>query len=661
MKTGKKARKKAKSAKRASDDSRSEVKRHLGVEIYGPPPKIGGKAELKRMLLVFSLAFVLRMLYFFLDRARNPLFAHPIMDSLYHSQWAERIVDGDFWGKEVFFRAPLYPYFLALLYKLSGSSIAFAVFVQHIIGSLSAVLLYVLARLYFARRVALTAGLLAALYWPFIYFEGQLLIVTTIIFLDLCFLIMMSMAFRSGKIGHASSAGLLLGLSAVARPSVLVMVPIIPLLFFLHGRITKSGIGRAGGKSAWMRMSAACLGGAFLVIAPVIVRNYVVGRDLVPIASQGGVNFYIGNNPSSDGRTAIVPGTRPDWWGGYYDSIDIAEKSMGRKLKPSEISNFYFRKGFEFIFSSPGKALQLFLHKFRLFWSGGERANNQNIYFFWHLAGMGKVPLPGFWFVCPLGLLGAFMLRRRIRSLSLLYAFMAAYSLGVIIFFVCARFRLPVVPLLILFAAYALNRMHAAYLLKEGSFAGYLALLVAAASVVNLDFATFKENKVYADVISHYTLGNAYLKEEEPDRALAEYEKALANYRKYGVTAFKLIARNVYNNLGTLYWKRGRCREAVDVLNLVGGNDVYASRAKRYAAECYAKLGERRKALQAYGEALRMSPDDRDCLLSYARFLAADHQTAEARKVLARALSLYPGDVELNALASRLSNHSPEP
>ena len=41
--------------------------------------------------------------------------------------------------------------------------------------------------------------------------------------------------------------------------------------------------------------------GIILVISPVTIRNWVVGRDLVLLTSQAGQNFYIGNNPRASG------------------------------------------------------------------------------------------------------------------------------------------------------------------------------------------------------------------------------------------------------------------------------------------------------------------------------------------------------------------------
>jgi len=145
------------------------------------------KQELLDTGIIIAIAFIVRLVFFYLNRQNNPLFHYPIMDSLYHHEWAKEIVAGNFWGDEVFFRAPLYPYFLALLYKISSSSIGFALFCQHLLGCITAVLLYFLSREYFQRNISLLAGILAALYWPFIYFEGELLIVTLVLFLDVLF------------------------------------------------------------------------------------------------------------------------------------------------------------------------------------------------------------------------------------------------------------------------------------------------------------------------------------------------------------------------------------------------------------------------------------------------------------------------------------------
>jgi len=241
----------------------------------------------------------------------------------------------------------------------------------------------------------------------------------------------------------------------------------------------------------------AVLLGAALLISPVAVRNYVVAGDLVPISSQGGVNFYIGNNPDSDGSTPLLPGARASWWGIYYDSTQLAETAEGRQLRASQVSNYWFKKGLGFIGDEPGAALRLMIKKLALFWGGPEVANNKDIYFFsrwtsflgillwrWHL-------FSPFGIVAPLALAGMVLVwrRREGRGAGLLTLFIFIYMFSVILFFVNARFRMPVIPLLLPFSAYCL-----ATLFRERHWKGIflsLVLILIFGVVVNLNLAGY--------------------------------------------------------------------------------------------------------------------------------------------------------------------------
>jgi tetratricopeptide (TPR) repeat protein len=349
---------------------------------------------------------------------------------------------------------------------------------------------------------------------------------------------------------------------------------VLPIVFYRYP--TPADAARRTASKVWIRRTVLTVASTAVVITPVLIRNFVVGRDIVPIASQGGVNFFIGNNSESDGRTAIVPGTRWDWWGGYQDAIQIAEREAGRKLKPSEVSSYYFWKGFEFIVTSPGESIPLLARKLYLFWAAGERSNNKYIYFFWHKSGMGRVPLPGFWLVGPLGLLGGVLLWRRKRELSLLYLFVLSYMVGVVAFFVNARFRLPVVPILTIFAAYAVCHLWIAATRERAGLWKAIIILAVCFVVIDTDLVRFGENEIHKDALSHYTLGNAYLNRGESEKAIAEYEKALETHDKYRRPGFLLVARNVHYNLGRLYWSKKQCAKAIPHLEKVGGNDNFA-------------------------------------------------------------------------------------
>ena len=599
------------------------------------------RRDLLDVSIVFVVAIILRLVFYYFNQRNNPVFSQPIMDALYHHEWALSIVDGSKWSNDVYYRGPLYPYMLAFLYMLSGASIAFAVFIQHVLGAITSGAVYLLAREYFDRRVSLVAGLTAALYWPFVYFEGDLLIVTTILLLNTVALILLARSIRiSGRRGWfmLGATGLVFGLSAIARPSILIFFPALPLVFYWTGE--------RGKRQSRLRLarSAVTIGAIAVVILPVMVRNYMVAKAVVPVAASGGVNFYIGNNAASDGSSAIIPGTRADLWGGYEDAIQIAENAEGRKLNLAEVSDFYFRRGWEWIKHNPGDAASHFAKKFQIFWSGPERANNKFIYFFWNLAGMRYVPLPGFWLVTPLAILGAALQWRRRRWLSPLFLFVLTYMVGVVVFFVNARFRLPVVPVLIIFAGFAAVYLFDTVRRKDTRALTASVAFVVAFLVVNIDYLTFGEIRSYSNAFSEVTLGNAYYKSDQWDTALDHYARAWSINEENPTPAFEqYLRRDVAYNLGQLYWHRGLCSRAIEKLRLVGaprggGVDIYMLNALEWLGDCYIKRKQYGNASVVFKEFLRLAPDDIRAVAGMATVEAAAGHPEEAERMLEAAI-----------------------
>ncbi len=592
------------------------------------------------LTVVLGVALLLRLAFYFFNRKLNPTFAFPVMDSLYHHEWALDLVAGGTPGTDAFFRGPLYPYFLSVLYRISGSSIAFAVFIQHIIGALTAGLIYLTARELFSRSVSLVAGLATALYWVLVFMEGDLLIETTFIFLNTLAMLLLLQGTRRHSLLRLAAGGFVLGLAVIDRPSILVFLPAVPISLYLAGRR------RPAGERGWVKQTLVVGLACVIPIAPVMVRNYVVARAIVPVGASGGVNFYIGNNPASDGSTAIVPGTRAEWWGGYNDAIAIAERAEGHKLKLAEVSDYYFKRGFDYIRSHPGEAWRLMGKKFMMFWGSGERANDKYIYFFWHLAGMKYVPLPGFWLIAPLAILGGFLLWRRRSELAMFYLFVIVYSLGVIAFFVNARFRLPVVPVLCMFAGYS-----AVYLvrgIRERQIAVVRALLIlaAAAILVNSDYAYRRQMRAYSEAFSNYTLGNAYLQMGAEGTALQHYARAAEINQQYPTPAYRAIQREVDFNLGFLLWRDGLCSRAIEVLERVGGADEMTRQALDCLGDCYLKRQDLANAQRVYEHLLQLSSSDQRAITGLARCAAmtGNYDKAESmlKQIVDPTTAVYP-------------------
>ena len=147
----------------------SETQPRPAAEATGAP----GRGEWLAALGIGLFALVLRLLHLQQVRANDPFFDRPSVDPRVYHEWALRIAGGEWLGDEPFFMAPLYPYFLGSLYGLFGPGFLAPRIVHTVLGALTCVLVWRLARELFDRRVALLAGALTAVYSMLIFYEGQ--------------------------------------------------------------------------------------------------------------------------------------------------------------------------------------------------------------------------------------------------------------------------------------------------------------------------------------------------------------------------------------------------------------------------------------------------------------------------------------------------------
>jgi tetratricopeptide (TPR) repeat protein len=185
------------------------------------------------------------------------------------------------------------------------------------------------------------------------------------------------------------------------------------------------------------------------------VRNYSVGGGFYLTTSQFGPNFYIGNNPRSDGTYKSLRFGRgaPEYE--RQDATELAEHALGRSLTPAEVSSYWTDRAMAFIASQPGAWLRLVGRKLLLLWNVDEMLDteSQETYAEWSFP-LRILSLVGhFGVLAPLALFGAIMSWPDRRRLWVFYAMTAAYAASVIVFYVFARYRFPLVPFLILFAS----------------------------------------------------------------------------------------------------------------------------------------------------------------------------------------------------------------
>jgi tetratricopeptide (TPR) repeat protein len=569
------------------------------------------------LLAVALLALVVRLVY--IKQISNaPFYALRIGDAAAYHQWALQIASGDWLGRGVgvFYQAPLYPYFLAVVYKAFGDSAAMLRFIQAIIGSGSCMLLAAAGIALFGDYGAI-AGVLLAIYPPAIFLDGLLEKSVLVSFLTIVLLYLVSVRhirFREFL------AGVALGLLSLTRENALLLAVPVLLWFAIGDRLR------------WPA-AAAFVGGCALVLLPIGVRNQAIGGEFHLTTSQFGPNFYIGNHAGARGfYEPLVPGH-----GSAADERDdaarLAVEVSGRTLSPGEVSAFWTLRALEFIRAQPGAWLGQLARKLALTYNALEIADteSQDVYAEWSSVLRALAPF-GFGVVLCLAAFGVCMTLGAWRRLWFLYAIALTYTFSIVVFYVFARYRFPLVPVLLLFAAggIATWRDPAARPRRRWAFAA----LVLAGVLANLPLASAR-----VDRVAHYVnIGNALLLDPaKRDEAAVFYEKALRDSPGSPAAHF---------GMGVLLVQKDRPREAIaHYRTAVAGWPDNADLRLNFAL-ALAAAGDNPRAFDELDAAAGLHPGDPTAYLVFGKLLLQESRPADALKAYERALALQPRNGE---------------
>ncbi len=547
---------------------------------------------------IFVISFIVRLV--FLNQLQSlPTFEQPIMDEKYHLDLVRQINSPEGLPDEPYFRAPLYPYYLAFISNLTGDSIYRLRFIGIILGSLLPVLILLLGLKIFrqAKSVAYISAAAAVFYPTFLYFDASLLITSMMILLTTLLVLLLYRCQEKPTAISFLTAGALLGLAALARPNILLLGLFLSVWVWL---VLKPRIGYRKAILNYLLLGLACL----TVIAPITIRNYVISKDFVLISWQGGYNFFIGNNHKSNGWSATVPGIDISWTGGYREQISIAEKSHGRRLKKSEVSDYWFARGVEEILENPGVFAKLIFKKLRLIINGYEIPNNQGIYQIRSFAPITKPLLfnAGIFFpyglVIPLAFIGFIVSLKNWRRFLVLYLVLFSYALSLLTFFVCARFRQPFLPLLILLAIY--GGYYIFRYVKEKNWKRLIFYLIPAVVLLaesNHSLIGYGQNQ--EEAAKQYILGNARKKINDFQGAIEHYELAIEADSNY-IPAI--------HNMGNTYSKMGDYNKAIDCYRRAITNKPSEYRSYLFLAFTFRTMEEYSMALDVLQTAKKLGP-----------------------------------------------------
>ena len=609
----------------------------------------------------------MRLLHIWQIRAA-PFFAALMGDSHGYDEWAQRIAAGDWLGHEVFYQAPLYPYLLGVTYAIAGRSLLVVRIVQALVGSASCVLLALAGARLFSPRVGLTAGVMLALYAPAIFFDGLLQKSTLDVFFVCLALWLIS---KAGIAENAESAekrfslrtqraprfqafillGLAMGGLALTRENAIVLIAVVAIWAALA--------------SSW-KAAAVFLAGVALVLAPIAVRNAYVGGGFYVTTSQAGPNFYIGNNPRADGTYQSLRYGRgaPEYE--RQDATELAEHALGRTLTPAEVSSYWSGRAFDFIASQPIAWLELMLRKAALLVNAAEAVDteSQSSHAEWSLPLRILGVIGHFGLLVPLACFGIIATWSSRSRLWPLYAMTAAYAASVVAFYVFARYRFPLVPLLMLFAAAGLAALPDIVRMRAvpGGMKTVAAIAVMAA-IANWPLL----NEAFMRAVTENNLGVALQGEGRLDDATAHYRRAIA---------FRPDYAPAYSNMGTALRAQGRHEEAVhayeqalklqpdfagahyNLANLLldAGNPAAAATEFRRALQSEPASAEVHSNL---GIALAASGHGDEAISEFRRAIALDPNAAKAHRNLGDALSASGAQPEAIASLRRAAELEP--
>ena len=572
---------------------------------------------------VFILALSIRLLYLY-QIISTPIFHGLVADAVKFDSFSLQILKGNFTDKESIYLNPLYPFFLALIYSLFGHSHFPVVLTQAVVDSVSCILIYYIASTLTNKKVGIIAALTYACYGIIIFYTGTLLAATLVIFLTLLFIASLIFAEQRGKVFIFFISGILFGLAGLARPNVILFLIFLPLWFFT---VLKKRMGVSKIIHGFLLLTV----GFSTVMLPFIIRNYSIEKRF-SLSALGGINFYIGNNPEATGRFMPPHGISSSPIEEIKTSIHYAEKESGKKLTPSQASRYWLFKGLTFIKDNPLDAFLLYVKKLSLFWRKEEVPSNIDYHLSKTFAPILQLPLISFGMIAPFAILGIILSLKRKNNTALVALFILSYMVSVIIFFVSARYRLPIVPFLIIcssYALYCLAKMLQAKDVKSIAIAG--AVLTTFFISINKDLNCF----ALAPPPKHYSnLGMVYHKQGKLDKAVSTLKKALsidpycleAHYNLGNVYAEKGLLNEaideykkalklnpedtaVYNNLGMTYEKKGLLDEAISQFNnalTVNPNlvDVYYNRGTAFG-----KQGRLDEAISDFKKTLSLNPD----------------------------------------------------
>jgi len=522
-------------------------------------------------------------------------------DSIGYFEWAAKIAAGQWVGDIPFYQAPLYPYSLALLMKGFGAQVVGIRLFQALLGSVGVGLIGLAGRSFFAPGVGLLSAFFLAVYPPAIYYDGIIQKTSLASFLLCGMLAALGSLKHRPNLPFSLCVGLLLGLLTLTRENALLWIP-LPLLWIAVG-----GMGVQPKRR--VILAAGYCTGLFLTLFPVAARNAYVGGEWSPTTFQSGPNFYIGNNLNANGiYQPLVPGHETPMYE-RADAERLAVEAEGRPLTSREVSRFWMGLAIDDILAAPGRWISLMTVKVLMTINRYEVPDVESMEVYRQFS----VPIrlfSGIWnfgVLCPLAIMGIALSWRERRQHWLIYLLSLSMLAAVALFFILGRYRYPLVPLLIPFAAYALLACWNAFRKRETHAMGWPVSL-------GLVMAIFCHLPIHDKV----TLEASSLMNQGAAAGQAGNFNASIEWLSQAIQMQPEMPE-AYFNLGRALSLNGRYSEAVAAFQETQRQAPDMVMVDFQLAQTLEKLGDRGGALRHYQRAAELEPQDERARLAIRR------------------------------------------
>jgi 4-amino-4-deoxy-L-arabinose transferase-like glycosyltransferase len=299
----------------------------------------------RALAALLALALVVRVVTVIATPDYTPLF-----DAADYNRHAVSIADGHgyppstFTGGATAFRPPAYPYLLAGVYEVSGSSQTAARLVGALLGTLLVLLVYLLGRRLLGPAAGLAAAAVAAVFPSLVFWNAALLTEPLFLVLEVAAVLAALAARDRRSLRWALAGGVLAGAAALSRSNGILLVPILAVgVWTVRPRMTPRALAAP----------AVLLAGAAMALAPWAVRNASELDAFVPVSTQAG--FGLAGTYNDQARADS------DYRGGWRAPLSVREHADlrgGRGLSEAQLERELRDRALDYAAEHPGYALE---------------------------------------------------------------------------------------------------------------------------------------------------------------------------------------------------------------------------------------------------------------------------------------------------------------